>query len=105
MGTYTNQASSYKSNADKVILELEDMQSKFEDALSKMTIPKEGDYLTEHVQAELEEKIEEIKKLIADINTRSGRLNEEAKIIDERIEREKSEQQAREEEKKEEVQE
>ena len=105
MGTYTNQASSYKSNADKAILELEDMQSKFEDALSKMTIPKEGDYLTEHVQAKLEEKIEEIKKLIADINTRSGRLNEEAKKIDERIEREKSEQQAREEEKKEEIQE
>ncbi|MBP5684137.1 MAG: hypothetical protein J6X02_02645 [Bacilli bacterium] len=57
MGVYINQASSYKKNADKLVIELEDMRTKLEDALSKTIIPKDGDYLTEHVQEELEEKI------------------------------------------------
>jgi len=102
MGVYVNQASSYKVNADKAILELEDMQTKLEDALSKMVIPQEGDYLTEHVKEELEEKIGEIKKLITDINNRSIRLNEEAKKIDERIEQEQREKQLQEDKSKEE---
>lgn len=102
MGVYINQASSYKKNADKLVIELEDMRTKLEDALSKTIIPKDGDYLTEHVQEELEEKINEIKTLITDINSRSSRLIEEAKKIDERIEREKREREEKLKEKEEE---
>ena len=102
MGVYINQASSYKKNADKLVIELEDMRTKLEDALSKTIIPKDGDYLTEHVQEELEEKINEIKTLITVINSRSSRLIEEAKKIDERIEREKREREEKLKEKEEE---
>ena len=102
MGVYINQASSYKKNADKLVIELEDMRTKLEDALSKTIIPKDGDYLTEHVQEELEEKINEIKTLITDINSRSSHLIEEAKKIDERIEREKREREEKLKEKEEE---
>jgi len=96
MGMYENQAVNYKNNATKIVQRLEEMQIKYEDLLAKIVLPKEGDYLTEHVIEELEKEVEDIKTLISDINNRCTSISAKAHEIDERILKEQKEKEKKE---------
>ena len=89
MGKYMEEASAYARNADSIIEKLEAIKTKYESALGKIVEPKDGDYLTEHVIAELELLIKEIDDLITDINGRKSKVSSDASEIDQRIEEER----------------
>ncbi len=94
MGKYAGQAGTYSSNAQVMITKLESLKQQFEGMLEDFGVDgkgnfvdginpiNDGDYLTEHVIADLTNALEDVNSLISNIDGRISSINAEARRLD-----------------------